>query len=75
MDPCCRKSIQKLQDLPNVIPVLCNPNFDLPFLAQRDALDIALGAVLSQESDSEYHPIVHISCKLNHTEKCFILNQ
>lgn len=41
-------------------PVLCYPNFDLPFVIDTDACDVGVGVVLLQEE----HPIFFYSKKL-----------
>jgi hypothetical protein len=45
-------------------PVLWNPDFSLTFVLQTDASDRGLRAVLLQEKDGEYHPVVYLSKKL-----------
>ena len=43
-------------------PVLAFANFDKPFLLERDASKLGLGAVLSQkQADSQYHPVAYAS--------------
>ncbi|KAI2643107.1 Retrovirus-related Pol polyprotein from transposon 17.6 [Labeo rohita] len=50
-------------------PVLRAPDFNRPFLVQTDASDTGLGAVLSQVTDGEEHPVIYISRKLTKPER------
>ncbi|XP_067303559.1 uncharacterized protein [Pseudorasbora parva] len=50
-------------------PVLRAPDFNSPFLLQTDASDTGLGAVLSQVTDGEEHPVIYISRKLTPAEQ------
>lgn len=50
-------------------PVLRAPDFSCPFLLQKDASDMGLGAVLSQIQEGEEHPVIYISRKLTLTER------
>ena len=45
-------------------PVLKAPDFNRPFVLHTDASQVGLGAVLSQVTDGEEHPILYISRKL-----------
>ena len=49
-------------------PVLTNPNYTEPFILQTDASGKGLGAVLTQRTDGEEHPIGFISRKLTPAE-------
>jgi hypothetical protein len=48
-----------------------NPDFSLTFVLQTDASDRGLGAVLLQEKDGEYHPVVYLGIKLLPREQNF----
>ncbi|KAL0194996.1 hypothetical protein M9458_008568, partial [Cirrhinus mrigala] len=50
-------------------PVLRAPDFNRPFLVQTDASDTGIGAVLSQVTDGEEHPVIYISRKLTKPER------
>lgn len=52
-------------------PVLWNPDFALTFTLQTDASDRGLGALLLQEKNGEYHPLVYLSKKLLPREQNF----
>ncbi|MBW0501526.1 hypothetical protein O181_041241 [Austropuccinia psidii MF-1] len=45
-------------------PILSHLNTSLPTIVETDSSDYALGAVLSQVSESGKHPIAFDSCKL-----------
>ncbi|KAL0149607.1 hypothetical protein M9458_055134 [Cirrhinus mrigala] len=53
-------------------PVLRAPDFNRPFLVQTDASDTGLGAVLSQVTDGEEHPVIYISRKLTKPERNYL---
>jgi hypothetical protein len=50
-------------------PVLAIPLPDAPFRVEADASDFALGAVLSQQVDSKWHPVAFRSQSLTATER------
>lgn len=50
-------------------PVLAMPDYGKPFSIACDASDIAIGAVLTQETNGEEHPICFFSQKLNGAER------
>lgn len=50
-------------------PVLAVPDFNKEFVVQADALEVGLGAVLSQVQKGEEHPILYCSRKLLPHEK------
>ncbi|MBW0576063.1 hypothetical protein O181_115778 [Austropuccinia psidii MF-1] len=55
---------QILKEAFTTSPILSHFNASLPAIADTDAPDYALGAVLSQVNDSGKHPIAFDSCKL-----------
>ncbi|MBW0534587.1 hypothetical protein O181_074302 [Austropuccinia psidii MF-1] len=55
---------QILKEALTTSPILSHFNPSLPTIVETDALDYALGAVLSQVNDSGNHPIAFDSCKL-----------
>ena len=49
-------------------PILCYPNFKLPFVIQTDASSVAIGGVIGQVTDSKFKPIKYCSRHLTATE-------
>lgn len=49
--------------------MLILPDGETPFCVECDALDYALGAVLSQERDSKWHPVAFLSKAMTETER------
>jgi hypothetical protein len=64
----CVEAFEKLKDALTHSPVLAYPDFDKPFIISTDASNFAIGAVLSQETDGEEHPIAYASRQLNSAE-------
>ncbi|MBW0473495.1 hypothetical protein O181_013210 [Austropuccinia psidii MF-1] len=58
------RQFHQLKEAFTTAPILSHFNLSLPTIAETDASDYALGAVLSQVSDSGKHPIAFDSCKL-----------
>ena len=58
-----------LHDSLDCQPVLRNPDFAHMFILQTDASDTGLGAVLSQETEGQEHPIMFLSRKLQTAER------
>jgi reverse transcriptase-like protein/integrase-like protein len=57
-------SFDTLKDLCSSYPILWSPNWTKQFFMDTDALDFALGAVISQEFQDGKHPIAFHSCTL-----------
>ena len=49
-------------------PVLTSPDFSKEFVVQADASEVGLGAVLTQISEGEEHPVLYLSRKLEPRE-------
>ena len=63
----CQEAFEKLKVVVSSEPVLCLPDFELPFEVHTDASDKTIGGVLVQEK----HPVAYESRKLNEAEqKC-----
>ena len=51
-------------------PILLHPNFELPFIVETDASDMATGAILSQYgADGQLHPYAYRSSKMTPAEQ------
>ena len=62
--PECDLAFHELKTHLCTSPVLNSPNFSKPFIAQTDASDRGVGAVLSQYSpDNQIHPVAYFSKK------------
>eukprot|EP00253_Pinus_taeda_P013845 PITA_13845 len=64
----CERAFNDLKKLVSIAPVLCGPNWDLPFQISSDASDTAIGAVLGQEEDKKPYAIYYISKNLSPAE-------
>eukprot|EP00253_Pinus_taeda_P008113 PITA_08113 len=64
----CERALNDLKKLVSTAPVLCGPNWDLPFQISSDASDTAIGAVLGQEEDRKPYAIYYISKNLSPAE-------
>ncbi|MBW0592690.1 hypothetical protein O181_132405 [Austropuccinia psidii MF-1] len=58
------RQFHQLKEAFTIAPILSHFDPSLPTIVETDASDYALGAVLSQLSDSVKHPIEFDSCKL-----------
>ena len=63
--PQCTKAFSKLKELLLSAPMMMNPDFSCPFILQTDALEVGVGAVLSQtDAEGCDHPVAYFSRKL-----------
>lgn len=72
------KAMEAFHDLKQLLvsaDVLAFPDFTKPFNLTTDASNYALGAVLSQGSIGDDHPIAFISRSLNKTEENYATNE
>ena len=53
-------------------PVLKLPDFSKPIVVEPDASDLAVGAVLLQEYDDGFHPVVYFSKKYLPAERNYM---
>ena len=64
-----KKSFGELKEALSKAPILCHPNFDMPFIIETDASDKGLGAVLLQRYNNKTHIIQYISRTLQPCER------
>ena len=67
----CQTSFDHLKTFLARDPVLAAPDFNVPFLLQTDASDLACGAVLLQEKDGILHPVAYFSAKFNRAQRAY----
>ncbi|KYO30301.1 hypothetical protein Y1Q_0022497 [Alligator mississippiensis] len=60
----CQEAFDSLKAAPVKQPILKAPLHDKPFYVATDASDVGLGAVLLQEHQETWHPLVYLSWKL-----------
>ncbi|KAI2647274.1 Retrovirus-related Pol polyprotein from transposon 17.6 [Labeo rohita] len=70
--PEAERAFQRVKKALTSEPVLRAPDFTRPFLVQTDASDTGLGAVLSQVTDGQEHPVIYISRKLTKPERNYV---
>lgn len=70
-DEYCQKALDNLKNHLVSAPILCCPNFDLPFVIQTDASDFGLGAVLSQQHEDGEKVVCYLSRSLTKNERRF----
>ena len=64
----CEKAFQEIKEKLYQAPILKIPDMSKPFIVQTDASDVAMGAVLLQESDGKRHVIAYASQKFSKSE-------
>jgi deoxyuridine 5'-triphosphate nucleotidohydrolase len=70
-----QKAFEQLkQDLTSA-PVLLVPNPNLPFIVNTDASGVAIGAVLSQDTEKGRQPVAYESRKLNAAEQNYAVHE
>ena len=65
----CDEAFIKLKEFLKTPPVLCGPNFSLPFCIAVDASDGAAGSVLLQMHQNVLHPVAYFSRKFNGAQR------
>lgn len=72
-NPDCEAAFQKLKLILITKPVLCAPNYSLPFMLQIDASANGVGGVLLQEDPERgvKHPISYYSAKLKKHQESY----
>ncbi|XP_060673095.1 uncharacterized protein LOC132803722 [Ziziphus jujuba] len=61
----CMHAFNLLKEKLICAPIMCTPNWNLPFEIMCDASDYAIGAVLGQRKDKKLHVIYYASRTLN----------
>ena len=61
----CMHAFNLLKEKLICAPIMCAPNWNLPFEIMCDASDYAIGAVLGQRKDKKLHVIYYASRTLN----------
>ena len=64
-DDACEKAFVKLKELLTSAPIICPPDWNLPFELMCDASDYAVGAVLGQRRAKKHVVIYYASRTLN----------
>ena len=59
----CEHAFNSLKKALCKSPILCNPNFDKPFILQTDASDYGVGAVLSQKDEEGNDKPISYFCR------------
>ena len=67
----CQTAFDQLKTFLARDPVLVAPDFTRPFVLQTDASDVAIGAVLLQESEGVLHPIAYHSAKFHKHQQAY----
>ncbi len=65
----CQKSFDALKQSITSAPVLRTPQPDLPYLLETDASGFAIGAILSQPHEGQFHPVGFFSKTLLSAER------
>ncbi len=65
----CQKSFDALKQSITSAPVLHTPQPDLPYLLETDASGFAIGAILSQPHEGQFHPVGFFSKTLLSAER------
>ena len=67
----CQDAFNYLKNYLSHDPVLVAPDFTRPFILQTDASDVAVGAVLLQETDGVIRPVAYHSAKFSKHQKSY----
>ena len=68
----CQKAFDLLKSKLSSAPILVYPNFDLEFVLETDASVRGLGAFLSQQLNSQLHPVAFASRALSPQEQTIL---
>ena len=64
-DEKCMSAFEEIKELLISAPIMCVPDWTLPFELMCDASDYAMGAVLGQRKEKRMHAIYYASRTLN----------
>ncbi|GJW34444.1 reverse transcriptase domain-containing protein [Tanacetum coccineum] len=70
-----KKAFELLKEKLRCAPVIVSPNWNLPFELMCDASDFAVGAVLGQKDDKNFHPIYFASKTLNSAQQKYTVTK
>ena len=68
-----RDAFEKLKQVVKSFPVLVVPTDNDPFQVESDALDFAVGAILSQKQESKQHPVTYFSQFMSQAEYNYVI--
>ncbi|GJT64470.1 reverse transcriptase domain-containing protein [Tanacetum coccineum] len=71
----CQKAFESLNEKLTSAPVIVSPNWNLPVELMCDASDFAVGAVLGQKNDKNFHPIYFVSKTLNFAQQKYTVTK
>ncbi|GKE20154.1 reverse transcriptase domain-containing protein, partial [Tanacetum coccineum] len=71
----CHNAFKLLKEKLTCAPVIVSPNWSLPFKLMCDASDFAVGAILGQKEDRNFHPIYFESKTLNATQQNYTITK
>ncbi|XP_055585046.1 uncharacterized protein LOC129737905 [Uranotaenia lowii] len=71
----CEKAFQTLKNQLISAPILTTPNYTKPFAVACDASDVAIGAILTQETENGEQVICYFSQKLTPSERKYSVTQ
>lgn len=73
-DDTCTQAMEKLKISLTTSPVLCHPNFNLPYRCHVDASQYAIGGTLTQFIDGNERVVSYFSKKLNPAQMNYTAN-
>lgn len=71
----CQAAFEELKRCLTTAPILCHPDFSLPFVVDTDASQSGLGAVLSQEIEGKLRVIAYASRTLSKSERRYCVTR
>ncbi|GKD54475.1 reverse transcriptase domain-containing protein [Tanacetum coccineum] len=71
----CQKAFELLKEKLTCAPMIVSPNWNLSFELMCDASDFAVGAVLGEKDDKNFHPIYFARKTLNPVEQKYTVTE